>query len=103
MTGKYIILTEPLPEALGAICSILPLDYFEEMKAMFIMAPQEDMDQPLSGVEVVSADGRDRMALWIRYKGRPDQAIHFMMSRQGFCFALIHTMERRPYVNVIVV
>jgi len=45
------------------------------MKATFIMVPQEDMDQPLSGVEVVSANGRDRMALWIPYKGQPDQAI----------------------------
>ncbi len=29
-TGKHVVLTEPLPEALGAICSILPLVYFVE-------------------------------------------------------------------------
>ena len=48
----------PLPEALGAICSVLPLDYFEGTQTMY-MAPQEGALLPPAGVK------GDRTALQI--------------------------------------
>ena len=99
-TGKHIVLTVSLPEALDAICSVLPLDYFEKTQAVY-MSPQEGVELPAAGVEVVSAL-RDTIT---RRCG--DDTIIKRIERFSFydaakdCFAVIQTMERRPYGNVI--
>lgn len=101
-TGKHIVLTVPLPEALGAICSVLPLDYFVEAQAMY-MAPQEGVGLPPAGVEVVSAL-KDEIARRCGSDTRvyPIERFSFYEEARG-CFAVIQTMERRPYGNVILV
>ena len=53
-SGKHIILTVSLPEAIKAICSVLPLDHFEKTQAMY-MSPQDGVAMPPAGIEVVSA------------------------------------------------
>ena len=35
-SGKNITLTVPLPEALGAICSVLPLDFFVGCPVLYL-------------------------------------------------------------------
>ena len=101
-TGKHIVLTVPLPEALGAICSVLPLDYFVEAQAMY-MAPQEGVDLPPAGVEVVSAL-KDEIARRCGSDTRVDPIERFAFYEEARgCFAVIQTMERRPYGNVVLV
>src|SRR6056300_427772 len=53
-SGKHIILTVSLPEAIKAISSVLPLDFFEKRQAGY-MSPQEGVSMPPAGVEVISA------------------------------------------------
>jgi L-fucose mutarotase len=101
-TGKHIVLTVSLPEALDAICSVLPLDYFEQTQAMY-MSPQVGVELPAAGVEVVSAL-RDAIT---RRCGddtiiEPIERFSFYEEAKG-CFAVIQTMERRPYGNVILI
>ena len=101
-TGKHIILAVPLPEALGAICSVLPLDYFAGTQAMY-MAPQGGVRLPPAGVEVVSAL-KSEIALRCGSDARVDPIERFAFYEEARgCFALIQTMERRPYGNVILV
>lgn len=101
-TGKHITLTTTLPEALDAICSVLPLDYFEEHQAM-IMSPSPGLTKPPAGLEVEVAIDE----VIVKHSG-----IHVNigdLERFAFyeeaknCFAVVHTMERRPYGNVILV
>ena len=101
-TGKHIVLTVSLPEALDAICSVLPLDYFEKAQAMY-MAPQEGVELPAAGVEVMNAL-RDAIATRCGADTVVDPIERFMFYEEAKgCFALIQTMERRPYGNVILV
>jgi L-fucose mutarotase len=103
VTGKDpIILTVPLPQAVSAICELLPLDYFEE-SAAFYMAPQDGVDMPPEGVEVINELGRA-----IAISSSPDVSVS-PVERFPFyeeakkCFAIVQTLERRPYGNVILV
>ena len=101
-SGKHVILTVPLPEALDAICSVLPLDFFEEKQALY-MAPQEGATMPPAGEEVVAA-----MSVEIMKHGGDDVKIEPIERFKFYneaekCFAVIQTMERRPYGNVILV
>ncbi|KAL3807869.1 hypothetical protein ACHAXA_010642, partial [Cyclostephanos tholiformis] len=101
-TGKHIILAVSLPEALGAICSVLPLDFFEQTQAMY-MAPQEGVALPPAGVEVVSAlKCAIGMHCGVDTRVEPIERFSFYEEAKG-CFAVIQTMERRPYGNVILV
>eukprot|EP00929_Paragymnodinium_shiwhaense_P049315 TRINITY_DN24881_c0_g1_i1.p1 TRINITY_DN24881_c0_g1~~TRINITY_DN24881_c0_g1_i1.p1 ORF type:complete len:160 (+),score=48.48 TRINITY_DN24881_c0_g1_i1:83-562(+) len=86
-----------MPEALDAICSLLPLDFFVETPVQY-MTPQEGVELPLAGKKVhetskavvqkhcpgVKMEGVDRFAFY-------DLA--------GKAFAVVQTMERRPYGN----
>ena len=99
-SGKHAILTVSLTEALAAICSVLPLDFFEEKQAIY-MAPQKGGAMPTAGLEVVTAlkeaivehCGSDA-------KVQPIERFSFYDEAKT-CFAVIQTMERRPYGNVI--
>mmetsp|Transcript_17293 Transcript_17293/g.29191 ORF Transcript_17293/g.29191 Transcript_17293/m.29191 type:complete len:160 (-) Transcript_17293:345-824(-) len=97
---KHVILTVTLPEALDAICSVFPLDFFEEKQAVY-MGPQEGVEMPPAGVEVVSSMKEVIM------KNCGGDATIDKMERFSFyeeaksCFAVIQCLERRPYGNVI--
>ena len=98
-TGKHCILTVTLPEALEAICSVLPLDFFEKSQVVH-MTPQNGVEMPPSGEEVVTA------LKGAIHRHCPDATID-PLDRFSFyddaktCFAVVQTMERRPYGNVI--
>lgn len=100
-SGKHIILTVPLPEAINAICSVLPLDFFEEKQAMY-MAPQEGVELPAEGEEV---HNQMRIAIH-KHCGecqiKPIERFSFY-EEANKCFAVVQTMERRPYGNVILI
>lgn len=99
-SGKHVILTVSLPEALDAICSVFPLDFFEERQGSH-MSPQEGVVMPPAGEEVATA-----MKGTIEGRCGNDVKIE-PLERFGFyeeakhCFAVIQTMERRPYGNII--
>jgi L-fucose mutarotase len=99
---KHILLTVTLPQALDAICTVLPLDFFEEKQAMH-MSPQDGMDMPPAGKEIVSLM-KDTIA-----KRCGSDAVVAGVERFAFyeeaksCFAVIQCLERRPYGNVILV
>lgn len=103
ITGKDpIILTVSLPQAVSAICQVLPLDYFEESSA-FYMSPQEGVDMPKEGQQVI-----DELKSTIASVSSPDVSIapleRFQFYEQAKnCFAIVQTLERRPYGNVILV
>mmetsp|Transcript_87696 Transcript_87696/g.175435 ORF Transcript_87696/g.175435 Transcript_87696/m.175435 type:complete len:142 (-) Transcript_87696:80-505(-) len=98
-SGKHCMLTVSLPEALQAICSVLPLDFFAATQAVY-MGPQEHVEVPPAGLEVVSA-------LQVAIRGHCPDAIIEPLERFAFyeeaktCFAVVQTMERRPYGNVV--
>lgn len=97
---KHVILTVTLPEALDAICSVFPLDFFEEKQAVF-MGAQEGVEMPPAGVEVLSLTEEAIV------KNCGDDVTIGKMERFSFyedaksCFAVIQCLERRPYGNVI--
>jgi L-fucose mutarotase len=99
VTGKHVILSVNLPDVLKAVCSVLPLDFFYE-KPVLKMAPQEGLSLPVAGVEVSKEIDN---AIWTHC---PDVEI-YPVERFAFyqeaekCFAVVQTLERRPYGNVI--
>ena len=101
-SGKHIILTVPLPEAIKAICSVLPLDYFEETQAMY-MSPQDGVVMPPAGIEVVSGL-KEAIVEHCGSDTNIDPIERFSFYEEAKkCFAVIQTMERRPYGNVILI
>ena len=103
VTGKDpIILTVSLPQAVSAICELLPLDYFEESSA-FYMAPQEGVDMPPEGEQVIN-----ELKSVIATASSPDVNVSPVERFQFYdeakkCFAIVQTLERRPYGNAILV
>mmetsp|Transcript_14516 Transcript_14516/g.23636 ORF Transcript_14516/g.23636 Transcript_14516/m.23636 type:complete len:159 (-) Transcript_14516:96-572(-) len=98
-SGKHIILSVDLPTALDAICTLLPLDFFEGEQG-FIMGPQSGTTKPPSGKEVES------QAMEAIGKHCPDANIgtveRFEFYKQArTAFAVVQTMERRPYGCVV--
>lgn len=100
-SGKHILLTVDLPAALRAIGTVLPLDFFDGIQASH-MAPQDGCELPEAGVEVIEAlkaavgEGCPGVVV------KPLERFAFYEeSRQ--CFAVVQTLERRPYGNAILV
>lgn len=88
-----------LPRALGAICSVLPIDFFVDAPARH-MAPQTGVTMPTLGAEVVS---QAQAAIQQRCAGvqlQPVERFEFYAEART-CFAVVQTMERRPYGNVV--
>lgn len=94
----HIILTVSLPEALDAICSLLPLDHFVECAA-YHMAPQENVEMPPAGVEVIDK-AKDIVRSASDVDIMPMERFEFYEQAKK-CYAVVQTMERRPYGNVI--
>ena len=103
VTGKDpIILTVSLTRAVSAVCELLPLDYFEEASA-FYMAPQDGVVMPLEGTQVI-----DELISTIAVASSPDVIISAAERFQFYdeakkCFAIVQTLELRPYGNSILV
>jgi L-fucose mutarotase len=116
--AQHIVLSVTLPEALDAICSVLPIDHFVDC-AVYYMAPQNNGEMPKEGKEVIdeakemiylhsspsSGDGGDGD----NSTGDDDKKVNIQpMDRFKFydeaktCFAIVQTMERRPYGNIII-
>lgn len=99
-SGKHVMLTVSLPEALDAICSVLPLDFFETRQAGY-MAPQDGVEMPPAGVEVITAM---KNTIYEHCGGdtkvEPIERFAFYDEAKT-SFAVIQTMERRPYGNVV--
>lgn len=99
--GKVIILTVPLPEAVSAICSVLPLDYFVKDPIKF-MAPSPGVSLPPAGEEV-----QDATIAAVASQSCGRNVGITMVERFQFyeeaktCYAVVQTMERRPYGNII--
>ena len=94
-SGKHVLLTVTLPEALQAVCSVLPLDFFEKTQASY-MAPQKGIEMPPAGVEVVTAM---KDAIGEHCEGakiEPIERFSFYKEAES-CFAVVQTLERRPY------
>ena len=97
---KCIMLTVSLPEALEAICSVLPLDYFIDTPVTY-MAPSPGNELPPAGVEVLAA-----LKTSIQENAGQDVGIG-PIERFNFydearsCYAVVQTLERRPYGNAI--
>lgn len=96
---ECITLTVPLPEALNAICSVLPLDYFVQSPVYF-MAPQEGSELPQAGVEVHQQLKEAILRHCADVTISPLERFAFYEESET-CFAIVQTLERRPYGNVI--
>jgi L-fucose mutarotase len=99
ITGKCITLTVPLPEALSAICSVLPLDYFVD-SPVSCMAPSEGVALPPEGALVIDAIKAAIRAHSPGVRICPVERFAFYEQART-CFAVVQTLERRPYANVI--
>lgn len=94
---KLISLPVPLPEATGAILSVLPLDFFVR-SAAHIMAPSSGVALPQAGKEVKLET--------LRVMGHHPETVADLERFQFYekartCFAVVQTAERRPYGNII--
>ena len=98
-SGKCIVLTVPLPEALSAICSVLPLDYFVD-NPVFYMSPSAGLDLPPAGEEVLSEMKAAIQKHAADVGIAPLERFSFYEESER-CFAVLQTLERRPYGNAI--
>jgi L-fucose mutarotase len=96
---RLVVLTVPLPEAASAICSALPLDFFVESPVSY-MAPSEGLSLPPEGAQVIEATQSAITAHAKGVKMTPIERFAFYEAART-CYAVVQTMERRPYGNVI--
>mmetsp|Transcript_57188 Transcript_57188/g.134598 ORF Transcript_57188/g.134598 Transcript_57188/m.134598 type:complete len:160 (-) Transcript_57188:40-519(-) len=88
-----------LPQVVNAVCSVMPLDFFIEDPALH-MAPQAGVSMPPLGTAVI-ADAQAAVSQHcpgMQIKGV--ERFEFY-ERARKCFAVVQTLERRPYGNVI--
>ena len=97
-TKKCIGITATLPETISAVCSVLPLDFFVESPAVY-MAPQEGLELPPAGMEVTEAL-KEAIKSHALVNVSPIERFSFYDEARK-CFAVVQTLERRPYGNVI--
>ena len=102
-TKKVVTLTTPsLPDVVSAVLSVLPLDYFVD-KPVSYMNPSEGVEMPPEGFEArqqttevvldtAGINAVDRFAAVERFK---------FYEEAKTCFAIVQTLERRPYANII--
>jgi len=98
-TQRCLVLTTTLPEALSAICSVLPLDYFEEIPVGY-MAPSPGIELPVAGREVLEESKAAIQTYAQGVKMGPIERFLFYEEART-CFAVVQTLERRPYGNII--
>jgi L-fucose mutarotase len=98
--SKVIVLTVPLPEAVSAICSVLPLDFFVESPVQH-MAPSEGLTLPPEGHEVIEATKAAVASHAGSDVGVAPLSRFVFYEEAKTCYAIVQTMERRPYGNFI--
>jgi L-fucose mutarotase len=98
-TNKCIQLSVDLPTALDAICAVLPLDFFIESPACH-MAPQAGVSLPPAGQEVTEKLCATIGSHCPGVKIMPLERFSFYDEARS-CFAVVQTLERRPYGNVV--
>lgn len=99
---KLLTLSVSLPEAARAVCSVLPLDFFVDSPACH-MAPSQGIEMPAEGIEVIDQTIRTICESCVDSGGvhiRPVERFDFYNEAKS-CFAVLQTLERRPYGNVI--
>ena len=99
-TQKCIQLTTPsLPDALTAIGSVLPLDYFVNVPVHY-MAPSHGLQLPPEGEQVLLESKHAIRQQAPDVTMEPVERISFYEQAKT-CFAVVQTLERRPYGNFI--
>lgn len=114
-----IHLTCTAPEALNAICSVLPLDYFQKEAQYYYMYLQDDDDDDDATNNnnnnnkdtTMMVIPNDAKRVWEEAKHvietHSKEAIGLPLKRFEFyqeaadAFAIVQTMERRPYGNFL--
>ena len=99
VSGKHIFLEGvDLPRAIDAVLSLMPLDLFVQVPAVY-MAPQEGSEMPPAGEEVINESAQTIL----KHSGVSVQPLErfafYEESRKAF--AVVQTLERRPYGNVV--
>jgi L-fucose mutarotase len=84
---------------MDAVLDLMPLDYFVESAAEH-MAPQDGAPLPDAGAEVIEAAATTVAKHADGISLDPVDRFEFY-SRARKCYAVVQTMERRPYGNVI--
>ena len=93
-----LLISVDLPRAIDAVLSLLPLDGFVNEPAVY-MAPQDGVDMPPAGEEVINAVAQSVL----NHSGvavAPLSRFSFYDEART-AFAVVQTLERRPYGNVI--
>lgn len=98
-SGKCIVLPVPLPEVLSSILTVLPLDYFCE-KPVSVMAPSVGLSLPPEAVEIHNEIEKAVEAATSDLKVFPLERFSFYDEAKT-CYAVVQTLERRPYANVV--
>mmetsp|Transcript_7989 Transcript_7989/g.15104 ORF Transcript_7989/g.15104 Transcript_7989/m.15104 type:complete len:159 (+) Transcript_7989:66-542(+) len=94
-SGKLVLLAGvDCPQTVDAVCSVLPLDYFVPDPA-YHMSPQEGVELPETGKEVHAAV-QTAMKKHTDVETKPLERYAFY-ERANKAFAVVQTMERRPY------
>jgi len=115
-TRKCIVLTTTsLPAVLDAITSVLPLDYFDPTPVQY-MAPSKGLSLPPAGRDVLQEmkavieknEKNDDEGGTTTTTNQPPPMLMTPVERFSFysqaktnCYAVVQTLERRPYANVI--
>lgn len=99
-SGKHVQLAVSLPEATSAVMSVLPLDYFIDTSPAQYMSPQAGVEWPEAGVQVIDALKAAIQEHASDVKVEPLERFAFYEESRK-CFAVLQTLERRPYGNVI--
>ncbi|KAJ8605899.1 hypothetical protein CTAYLR_004187 [Chrysophaeum taylorii] len=93
VSKKLVVVTTDLPTIVSAITTVLPVDFFAAPAAIY-MAPQVG-PMPPAGLEVIEA-----VQAVLPVEAVPCQRFDFYdIARE--CFAVVQTLERRPYGNLI--
>ena len=87
-----------LPRALDAVPSLMPLDLFVKVPAVY-MAPQEGSEMPPAGEEVINESAQTIL----KHSGVSVQPLErfAFYEESRTAFAVVQTLERRPYGNVV--
>jgi L-fucose mutarotase len=95
---KPVIVTSDAPAILSAISSVMPLDFFVP-DPVLVMGPQEGVALPPLGAEV-HAQGKEAIRAYAPVEITPLERFSFY-DRANKAFAVVQTLERRPYGNFI--
>ena len=101
---KLINISQPLPETLYSICTVLPLDYFEPNGvAVYQMSPQDNVSMPDEGIQL-QTECKNVFINNHSYEGKIGNIERFQFYEEAKkCYAVVQTLERRPYGNFILI